>query len=63
MTPLSDGFVEEMKREFPRFRIVRKRESALSRMIDVILRVLTFALCSHVKLQGHKGHFYTLFVC
>jgi hypothetical protein len=40
-TPRSDAFVEEMKREFPRFRIRPKSESALQRAIDVALKVIT----------------------
>lgn len=42
MTASVDELVSEIRREFPRFTIVRKRESALSRVIDVLLKVLTF---------------------
>ena len=38
----SDDFVTEICREFPRFCIIPKRESRLSRLIDVVLKVLTF---------------------
>ena len=39
---LSEEFIAEIRSEFPRFRIVRKRDNLLSRVIDVLLRVLTF---------------------
>ncbi|HEX9294436.1 MAG TPA: hypothetical protein VF881_01335 [Polyangiaceae bacterium] len=42
MTSRSEAFVVEIRREFPRFRIVRKRDSKLSRVIDIVLKVLTF---------------------
>jgi hypothetical protein len=38
----SERLVEEIAREFPGFRLVPKRESALSKLIDIGLRVLTF---------------------
>lgn len=41
MHPRSDAFVEEIRREFPAFRIRPKAESGLQRAIDVALRVLT----------------------
>jgi hypothetical protein len=40
--PLSDDLVEAIRREFPRFRIVPKSESSLSRAIDIALKVVTF---------------------
>lgn len=36
-----EGMLAELRAEFPRFRIVPKRESPLSRAIDVALRVIT----------------------
>jgi hypothetical protein len=39
-SPLT-GFLAELTREFPRFRIVPKDESPLSRAIDVALKILT----------------------
>jgi hypothetical protein len=38
----SERFIDEMVREFPGFRLVSKRESPLSKLIDVALKVLTF---------------------
>src|SRR3954466_7725 len=38
----STAFIAELQREFPKFRIVRKRTSRLSLLIDVLLKVLTF---------------------
>jgi len=38
---LSDDFISELRTEFPRFCIIPKRDSRLSRLIDVLLKVLT----------------------
>lgn len=40
--PLSDALLRELLDEFPRFRIVEKRNSRLSLVIHQLLRVLTF---------------------
>lgn len=37
-----EALVEALRREFPRFRVVKKHESRLHRAIDVALRVITF---------------------
>ena len=37
----SEDFIAEIRREFPHFCIIPKRESSLSRVIDVVLKVLT----------------------
>jgi hypothetical protein len=37
----SEAFILEIKREFPDFRIVAKRESALSKLIDIALKLVT----------------------
>ena len=37
----SDDFIAEIRREFPRFCIIPKRDSRLSRVIDISLKVLT----------------------
>ena len=62
MTPLSDAFVAEIKREFRRFRLVRKRESSLSRVIDVVLKVLTFGAQREYMTHYHTVLFDTLYV-
>ncbi len=36
-----DEFMRELLAEFPRFRIVAKRSSALSKLIDALLRIVT----------------------
>lgn len=36
-----DAFLAEMTREFPRFRVIKKAESPLSKAIDVALKILT----------------------
>jgi hypothetical protein len=38
----ADDLVEEIRAEFPTFRIVRKADSVLSRAIDVALKLVTF---------------------
>lgn len=39
---LDQVFIEQLLAEFPRFRIVFKRDSDFSRLLDVLLRVVTF---------------------
>ena len=39
--PSYDAFVEEVKREFADFRIVKKSDSTLMRVIDVLLKIVT----------------------
>lgn len=36
-----DDFLAEMRREFPSFRVIDKRDSPLSKAIDVVLRAIT----------------------
>jgi len=62
MTQLSEQFVAEVKREFPRFRIVRKRDSLLSRVIDVVLRVLTLGAQREFMTRYHTVLWDTLYV-
>ncbi len=40
-TPNTDAFIDEIRREFPKFTIVRKCDSGLSRLIDVLLKLVT----------------------
>jgi len=37
-----EAFLAEMRAEFPRFRVIPKRQSPLSKAIDVALRAITF---------------------
>lgn len=37
-----DAFVEEIQREFPSFRVIKKKDSGFARAIDVALKVVTF---------------------
>lgn len=37
-----EAFLAEMQREFPRFRVIKKAESPLSKAIDVALKIITF---------------------
>jgi hypothetical protein len=62
VTPLSDQFIGEMKREFPRFRIVKKRDSPLSRVIDVVLKVLTLGAQREFMTRYHTVLRDTLYV-
>jgi hypothetical protein len=41
-TPLTDALIAEITREFPRFRIIRKDRAWTQKVIDGLLRVLTF---------------------
>jgi hypothetical protein len=40
-TPRSDALIEEIRREFPAFRLVPKSERRLQRAIDLALRIVT----------------------
>jgi hypothetical protein len=62
MSSLSEDFVAEVQREFPRFRIVRKRDSLLSRIIDVLLKVLTFGAQREFMTRYHTVLWDTLYV-
>jgi hypothetical protein len=54
-TPRSDAFVEEIRREFPRFSIKPKRASALQRAIDVALRIVTLG-----RMRTYLTHYHTV---
>jgi hypothetical protein len=62
MSSLSEPFIDELKREFPRFRIVKKRDSTLSRVIDVVLRVLTLGAQREFMTRYHTVLWDTLYV-
>src|SRR5262245_19075611 len=62
MTSKSDAFIEEVRREFPRFRIVRKRDSPISRVIDVVLKVLTLGAQREFLTRYHTVLWDTLYV-
>src|SRR5262249_52855628 len=62
MNALSDAFVAELVREFPRFRIVSKRESHLSPLIDLALRLITFGAQREFMTRYHTVLFDTLYV-
>jgi len=61
-TPLSDRFIAELQTEFPHFRIVRKRDSVLSRAIDVVLKILTFGAQRAFMTHYHTVLWDTLYV-
>ena len=39
---IRDAFVEEIQREFPSFRVVKKAESGFAKAIDIALKIITF---------------------
>lgn len=61
-TPLSDAFVREIVREFPRFRIVPKRASTLSKWIDAALKIVTFGAQREFMTRYHTVIGNTLYV-
>ena len=62
MIPSSDELIAEIRCEFPTFRVARKRDSALLRTIDVLLRVLTFGAQREFMSRYHTVLFGTLYV-
>jgi hypothetical protein len=58
---LSEGLIAEITREFPAFRLVSKRDSALSTAIDLALRVLTFGGQREYLTRYHTVLGYTLY--
>lgn len=58
----SERFIAEVKSEFPRFRIVPKGASLLSKLIDVALRVVTFGGQRHYLTRYHTVIGDTLYV-
>lgn len=54
--------IAEIRREFPKFSIVRKDESPLSRVIDVALRVVTLGGQDRFITHYHTVIGYTLYV-
>jgi hypothetical protein len=62
MIPSSDELIAEIRREFPTFRVAKKRESALLRIIDILLRVLTFGAQREFMSRYHTVLFGTLYV-
>jgi hypothetical protein len=62
MIPSSDELIAEIRREFPTFRVAKKRESALLRVIDVLLRILTAGAQREFMSRYHTVLFGTLYV-
>jgi hypothetical protein len=58
----SDAFIQEISREFPRFRIVPKAGNPLSRAIDIALRVVTLGGQRHYMTRYHTVLGDTLYV-
>jgi hypothetical protein len=62
MTDPLPELLDELNREFPKFRIVYKRESSLSRLIDALLRVLTLGRMTRFMTVYHTVIGSTLYV-
>lgn len=60
--PSVEAFLDEIRREFPRFRIVEKRNSAFSKAIDLALRAITFGAQSEYMSRYHTVIGNTLYV-
>jgi hypothetical protein len=58
----SDELIAEIRREFPSFRIAKKRVSTWMRVIDVLLKVLTFGAQREFISRYHTVLFGTLYV-
>lgn len=56
------SFMSELRREFPQFRIVEKRDSVLSKLIDVLLRLFTLGGQNRYLTEYHTVIGSTLFV-
>jgi|SRR5690606_22038558 len=54
--------IAEIKREFPKFSIVKKQDSKLMRTIAVFLRILTFGQATDFMSRFHTTIGYTLYV-
>ena len=61
-TPRSDALLAEIRREFPRFRVVHKRGHALSHAIDLALRAVTLGAQRAYLTRYHTVLFDTLYV-
>ncbi len=57
-----EGILAEISAEFPRFRLLRKRDSWLMAAIDWALRLLTFGKQSRFLTEYHTVIGYTLYV-
>jgi hypothetical protein len=59
---LTEGFLAEMKAEFPAFRLVEKEGDLFSKLIDVALRIVTFGAQDQYLTHYHTVIFNTLYV-
>jgi hypothetical protein len=60
--PLSVAFLREIRAEFPGFRVIEKRHSPISRVVDVLLRLITFGGQSAYLTRYHTVMGSTLYV-
>lgn len=60
--PSSDAFLAEIRAEFPKFRLVKKRGNAFSKLIDIALRIITFGAQREYMTRYHTVIGNTLYV-
>lgn len=62
IAPSADAFLAEIRAEFPRFRLVKKRGHAFSHAIDLALRIITFGAQREYLTRYHTVIGNTLYV-
>ena len=62
LTSGSDELIREIRLEFPRFRIVQKVESPFAKVLDVVLKLVTFGAQRAFLTHYHTVLFDTLYV-
>jgi hypothetical protein len=62
MIPSAEDLIADIRREFPTFRVVKKRDRALLRVIDVVLRVVTAGAQREFMTRYHTVLFGILYV-
>lgn len=60
--PTTDAFLAEIRAEFPRFQLVKKRGNAFSRLVDIALRIVTLGAQREYITRYHTVIGNTLFV-
>jgi hypothetical protein len=58
----TEAFIREIQQEFPKFRIVYKADNWLSKVIDVLLRILTLGTQKEYMTRYHTVIGHTLYV-
>lgn len=58
---MTEAFLAEIRLEFPKFRVVSKKDDALSKLIDRALRLITFNQQKHYLTHYYTVIFHTLY--